>query len=237
MHFSHRSISLRFTAVALGGIAFFCVPSASAQTVEFRVLSWDGPIENLSYDSEGKSIPLSAAENGLSLPYRFQGGAALELYREEKIDEKIVRVPVARLPLPANLTKAILVLARSGDDKHSYAGMWMDDSFDARPVNCLKFFNLSHVPVALKIGTEDIQLAPQESSKLLPFDLKTRSLPLKVAVNSGAGWEVVSSERQTVREGLRILVLFHDGHTDSEGNRTLIDFVKLYDYVQPQPRR
>lgn len=223
--------------LTLAGTVVGVARAIAGPAIEFRALSWQGPIEDLRYDNEGKSVPLAAAENGLSRPYRFNGGATLELYREEKRDEKTVKVPVAAVPLPANLTKAILVLTPTDADKHTYAGMWIDDSLDARPVNHLRFLNLSQTPIALKLGAEDIQLAPQQSSKLLPFDLKARSLPLKVAAYSGANWEIVSSERQTVRDGLRILVLLHDGHTDTAGNRTLIDFVKLYDYVPPAPAR
>ena len=209
---------------------------ASAQTVEFRVLGWNGPISDLHYESEGKSLPLNAVENGLSQPYHFKGAATLDLYREEKHGDKTVRIPAATLPIPAGLKQAILVLAPANADKHTCEGIWLDDSMEARPVNCLSFFNLSHLPVAIKAGADDIHLAPQEKSRLLPFDLKAHSIPMKVAVNPGTGWEIVFSEPQSVHAGLRILILFRDGRADSFGNRTPVDFVKLYDYVPPSPQ-
>jgi len=217
---------MRFASLLLSA---FILGAGSVHALEFRVISWSGALTNLRYENAGRSVALLADEGVLSESYSLRTGGILELYREVGPDGHKTRETVAKLSPPERLEQAILVLAPLDAAGSGYTGLWIDDSPTARPVNHLAFRNLSSHAVALKVGGDEFNLAPQGGRQLV-FDPTKRSLPLKLAAQAGAGWTLVATQPQTVRQGYRILVLLRDGRINQEdGSFRPVDLVTIFD--------
>lgn len=216
-------------------LAVFCLLPLAAQALEFRVLSWSGTVGNLhlATGAGGKPIPLSAGEDALSPVYRTQGDAPLRLYRTPAEGEIAPETePIAVLPLPVGLERAILVLAPGSREGGGYAGLWLDDSEESRPDNSISLHNLSAMPVALSIGSEQVELAPR-GNHCHRFSDTERLVPIQAAVPRGERWERVINDAQPVRRGFRILVIMREGRRQPDGNIDVLDRVTLYDYRKP----
>lgn len=207
---------------------------APLRAFEFRVLSWHGEISGLRYQNGPRAAEIdSADERFFSHSYALaETPSVLELFRQIERDGEIVRQTVASIPVPAGLTQGILVLAPADAARNRYSGFWINDSPGARAANHIQIYNLSTRSVALGIDKENFSLAPRDHHQVA-FDAEARSIPLKLAVQAGAEWQLVSARRQAVRSGYRLLILLRDGRpAESEAGTSVpppVDIVTLYD--------
>ncbi len=216
-------------------IILFCaitVLASTSRALEFRLLSWADTIEGLKYANGQKPIEIVAWDCVLSPKYQLTGTGPLVLFREIKQDDKTVRVPVATLPPPAGFTHAILLLAATDASKQAYTAVWIDDSPEVRKAQTITYHNLSSYPVLIKLGTEEISLAPQAMGTRAT-DPALERLALKVAAQTEAGWEIVASTSQAIRPGLRTLVILRDGRIQGNGLKDRIDFLSFNDLPPP----
>ncbi|HEY9247723.1 MAG TPA: hypothetical protein VIO38_01250 [Rariglobus sp.] len=205
---------------------------SDSRALEFRLVSWDGDINDLNYATGGKVVPVAACESLLSPAYQWIGTGPLILFREVKQDGKTVRIPVATLTPPTELTHAILLLSATDASHSTYAGRWINDSLDARPLQTITYLNLSQYLIGIRLGEEEYTVAPQ-SSRTQATDTSVQRLLLKAAAKTPSGWEIIASTSQTVRAGRRTLVLLRDGRPQVNGHIDRIDFLIFNDRPQP----
>ncbi|MDF3058001.1 MAG: hypothetical protein K0R17_2216 [Rariglobus sp.] len=212
-------------------VILFCAIAILASTssaLEFRLLSWAGTIDDLKYANGQKPVEIVAWDSALSPKYQLTGAGPLVLFREIKQEEKTIRVPVATLPPPTGSTHAILLLSATDASNQAYTAVWIDDSPEVRKAQTITYYNLSSYPVLIKLGTEEISLAPQAMS-IRATDPAFERLALKVAAQTEAGWEIVASRSHAIRPGLRTLVILRDGRTQGNGLKDRIDFLSFND--------
>lgn len=227
------NIRISFTRL-LAPVLAVCLLPFAAQGLEFRVLSWSGTLSDLhlATGSGSRTIPLRAGEDVLSPVYRMQGERALTLFGSSTKGGPVGTQPMATLPLPAGLERAILVLAPNPGEGDAYVGLWLDDSPESRPENTITLHNLASMPVALRIGSEQVQLQPRESHGQ-GFTASERAVMIQAAIRRGERWERVISDPQPVKQGFRILVILRDGRRLADGSREALDRVTFYDYSRP----
>lgn len=218
-----RLLILLFSAIT--------VLAPSSRALEFRLLSWSGSLEDLKYSNGSRVVEIMAGDSSLSPKYQFTGTGPLVLFREIKQDDKIVRQPVASLSPPEGFTHAILVLTAADDAGTHYVARWINDSPEVRKAQTITYENLSSYSVAIKLGEEELTLAPLERLTR-PTNSSRMRLTLKVAAQKGGGWELVSSSSQPIRPGLRTLVILRDGRL-ANGVRSTIDYLSFNDLPPP----
>lgn len=205
------------------------------QALEFRVLSWSGPIDDLKYTNNGQVVDLVAWDSVLSPRYQHSSSSPLVLFREIQQEGKKHREAVATVSPPEGFTHAILMLAAADSAKTTYSVIWLNDSPNVRKAQTITYQNFSSYPVAIKLGKEAISLAPQEAVTR-PTDPAFDRLPLKIAAQTPTGWETVAGTSQPIRPGLRTLVILRDGRAKTEeGDTDLIDLLAFNDLPPPEP--
>ncbi|MFA6288700.1 MAG: hypothetical protein WC661_15055 [Opitutaceae bacterium] len=202
------------------------------RAVEFRLISWEGEIQGLQYADGKAKVAIDASEGALSSAYRFEGAGPLVLFREVKVDDKIVRIPVATLTIPSGLTQAIILLSYADATRTTYTGKWINDSVDVRPPQTVTYRNFSSYTVAIKMGTAEHVLPANEGLTLATGSTVERVL-FKAAAQTQSGWQVVASTVQPVRPGLRTLVIMRNGRPDYTGHKEIIDLLMFNDYPPP----
>jgi hypothetical protein len=223
----------RFAFVLFCAITLFSPCSA---TLEFRLISWAGTIEDLKYANGQKSVDVVAWDSVLSPKYQFTGAGPLVLFREIQLEDKTVREPVASLTPPAGFTHAILLLAPTDATKKTYTARWINDSPEVRQAQTITYENLSSYPVAIKLGEEKLTIAPQETLSR-PTNPAFRRLALQIAAQTEKGWELVVSQSQPIRPGLRTLVLLRDGRPGPDGIKERLDYLTFSDLPPPPSPR
>lgn len=215
-------------------IILFCLVAASATThlhaLEFRLLSWDGDIRDLKYGGGPKAVDVVATEGALSPKYTYNGSGPLVLFREVKQEDKTVRVPVASLTPPEGVTQAILVLAATDAAGTGYTARWINDSPEVRREQTITYENLSSHPVAIKLGKDELYIAPGAATTRATNPDVFR-LALKVAAQTPKGWEMVISSSQPVRPRLRTLVILRDGRENPYGPKEPVEYLAFNDLL------
>ncbi|MDF3057791.1 MAG: hypothetical protein K0R17_2006 [Rariglobus sp.] len=207
--------------------------SPAARALEFRLLSWAGTIEDLNYANGQKPVAVVAREGSLSPKYQFTGAGPLVLFREIQRDGKTVREPVASLTPPVGFTHAILMLAATDTAGTAYTARWINDSPEVRKSQTITYENLSSLPVAIKLGQEELALEP-DAKLTRPTNPDVYRLALKVAARTQNGWEMVISSSQPVRRGLRTLVIIRDGRENPYGPKEPVECLAFND-IPPLP--
>ena len=87
--------------------------AASASALQFRVLSWSGPIEGLGLRRDGTTLPVIAHERTLSPARELAGAGPVELVRERPGDGRPVIEVLAVVNPPAGMNRGILVDRKS----------------------------------------------------------------------------------------------------------------------------
>jgi len=202
------------------------------RALEFRLISWEGEITALKYLDGTKKIAINASEGALSPTYHFGSTSPLVLFREVVVDDKTVRTPVATLTAPSGVKQAIILLAYADATRTTYTGSWIDDSLEVRPAQTVTYWNFSSYPIAIKMGSMDREIPPNEGLTLATGPTVERVL-LKAAAQTKSGWQVFASTTQPVRPGLRTLVIMRNGRPDYTGHKEIIDLLKFDDYPPP----
>lgn len=202
-----------------------------AEGVQFRVLSWDGPIQGLKYDADRTPVEITAADDCFSPPYSIKKTAPLELYRDPQPGRE--RMPVAMVPAPdASFSRAILVLAATSDGR--YAGRWIDDSPETHPAGTLRIHNFTRLPLAFQSGARQWQQAPGEvhSIGIAP---SLRQTPLRIAGLINGKWDMLWGSLLPMRKNYRVHVFVRDIPPPGEPLSDPVYPLILYDYVAPAP--
>lgn len=207
------------------------VSTSLSAAVEFRTLGWDGPISGLHYSSAGREIALDVADTVLSPSYHLQGDGPLELYRVATVNNQPARIPVASLPVPPGVTRALLILHM--DKNGACSGRWLDDSPGVTPAGTMRVHNFSSHDLAINFGAETLPLA-RGAHVRESFPSDARFIPVRVAARLDDTWEYALGVSQPVRPRLRFVVLIRDARPTLEAPNARFDWVTFHE-IPPSP--
>lgn len=210
-------------------------PWASLQAVELRFLNWEGRDDALQFTSKGKTVDLSADENTLSPAYTFEDAGPLVLFKTMLIEGKTVRVPVATLAVPTDLTHAIVLLTATDQSLKTYEGLWVDDSPTSRPARTAQLINRSHYTLSFKMDTAELKLAPNGTHQFsFPATAEGRVV-VQASAHVDGKWEPIWGNPLPMRSGLRVLLLLRDGRPQPGSKTNLVDILSFYDRPPASP--
>ncbi len=208
--------------------------SATAGAFEFRALSWGGQIDGLFFEERGRRVEVRAGEADLSPRHPVSAREQLVLSRERSVDGRTVTVPVLTLPMPADMTRAILLLARSEANPDAVSGVWLNDSPGAFPNGSFVFHNLSRMPVAVRAeGTA--HMVPVRGSWSRSFGAQARFGAVSAAIQDGEDVRAILNHRLRVHPEYRVIFLFRDGRPSAANSAQVdapVEFLMLYDHVR-----
>lgn len=234
----HPSFPVK-TKLFLACLILAGVGAQPASALEFRVLSWSGSLEHLSFDQAKKPVALVAHERSLSPVYALPAGEKLRLYRDTQIEGKIVRTPVAELVPPENMVRAILLLAQDARGETPLAGTWIDDGDEAHPKGQIAFLNFATTPVSIKVDAT-VNVIPPRGTQLhrFPADASAVTVHFQAAVEKEGRAEFIANCGLRVHPDYKILVLFRNGRADPSSLSpdyiaTPVEFLTFYDYIAP----
>ena len=219
-------------------LLLLCGPGAQKVfALEFRVLSWSGSLEHLSFDQAKKPVSLVVHERSLSPVYTLPSGEKLRLYRDTQVEGKTVRLPVAELAPPENIARAILLLAQDGRGESPLVGTWIDDGDEAHPKGQIAFLNFATLPVSIKVDAT-VNVIPQRGTQLHRFPVDAAVVKLQAAVEKDGRAEFIANCGLRVHPDYKILVLFRNGRADPSSLSpdyiaTPVEFLTFYDYIAP----
>lgn len=226
------SVPLCRFAALLGLVSLLLSP---LRALDFRVISWHGQLDGLFLVEGARRIPLQGAEQDLSPRQRITARKELVLYREARIEGRLVPVPVATLPVPADHTRALLVVAQDPANPNRVAGFWLDDSPNTFPAGSFVFHNLSKLPVALKAEDSVHRLGARESwSRGFPTDARFASV--SAAATEGDAARIILDHRLKVHPDYRVIFIFRDGRASMANSKEIdapVEYVMIYDHEIP----
>ncbi len=230
----------------------------AAHALQFRLLGWSSDDIDLLF-GEKKPIELSVSVSGFSPVYEFKGDGPLVLYKEVLNDKGLpVRQTACTVTIPKGMEKGILILV-PGDSSRAasrkvvarrhegpatpdapliYDYILLDDSEAARPSGTIEFHNFSSLPIALKVETHQVVLAPKEKAQV-PLQPGVKRLAFRAAAQLGGKWKVFLTNPLTTRGPDRMMVVLRDGPPSSQSDATgepNIRMISLYDWpARPAP--
>lgn len=212
------------------GLLLFALTSA-AQSLEFRVISWQGSIEGVHYVSGGQPVRLIAHEQTLSARHRVSGMEALELFREVVVDGQPRQAQVASIPLPQGMRRAILVLAPGPGGR--LQGAWLNDNRAETGRGNFVFHNLATYPVALRVG-DTTQVVRPQNRWVQPFARDARAAQVMAAVMDGDTPRHILNSSMRVHPEYRIIAIFRNGRplAPNMAADAPVEFVLIYDQDQ-----
>ena len=160
MKFKAFIFSLLFGASAL----LAADPASAMLDIRFRVLGWDLDVADIFYETGGKVRPLLVPSGVRSAFYKYNGPSTLVFFRLKK-DEKgnDVRVPAASLDLAPCGKWPLILFTKSGNKQPpEYTLRAIPDDLDSFPASTYEFFNMTRVPVTVKLGADTFTLGAQE---------------------------------------------------------------------------
>lgn len=215
-------------------MALVTMPLASA-SLTFRILSWDGEIDDLHYDEGRESISLAIYEDRLSRRYQHSDSGPLTLYRTLPGEQGPVKQNALSMDIPPGLSQAILLVTR--DRQSRIHGTWLNDSFDYTPQGSMRFHNLSRYPVALDLGSTSPIMLPQGSTHLHSIKQDTRSVPLMAATAEVDGeWKLFSTLPVPVNSNRRTLVIIRNATTSDTREVSPVEMRLFHDQLRPTTR-
>ncbi len=197
---------------------------ASAQTAPpppppvFRLFTLV-PAERLLMDGpKGRPVVVSVGSNRFSPEYVAPTDGRLTFYRlvpAAEPDQPAVRVIVCETKVstvPGAESLVVFLPLTGAPDPAAPPGPVRAEvlSIDAKahPAGHVRAFNLASRPVAMKLGEQLFQLAPN-GAKLLPFPGENQPW-LSVALFGDDGWKRVIGSPSHLREGYRLTLFFAD---------------------------
>lgn len=222
---------MRYKFFLLVSIHFIVLPLLQAETLTFRLISWEGPIGDLHYMEKQKVIPLQIEEGRLSRSMTYSGSSPLTLFRIVETEEGPQHQPALTMDLP-NTKQAILLVSKQPDG--SLKGIWIDDSFDYIPLGSIRFHNFSSRPVAIDLkGKDPVMLSPQESYLHLMQE-NSRTVPILAATTEVDGqWKLFHTVPIPMRSHLRCLVIARNSRTRDARDVAPVELQIIYDQLVP----
>jgi hypothetical protein len=141
-------------------LLFFTLLSAvaSAQTEsptsKLTILSIDGRIMDLKYESVGAIETVYAFKNQRSEPFEYRGPQTVVFFRElSQTDENgnPLRLEVATCQLPTSGGQYLLIISKLEGEKEAYRAFPIEDNWDTFSAGTYRFLNLAPFTIALKL--------------------------------------------------------------------------------------
>jgi hypothetical protein len=153
----------------------------------FRGLSWESVITDLNIADGAKVVPMTLLPNGRSGFYEYQGTDPMLFFREiTGTDGKMVAEVAGSISLSQFKQRTLLIFFNKPGDPKQYSVAAVDDSDAAIPPGCYCFMNLSKLPLQVKCGASQGNVAANGSLTLRgnPADGSGMTLMQVNAVNS-----------------------------------------------------
>lgn len=145
-------VVLRFV---LWGVAQAQVQEPPERRVSFRIMSWNGSIENLYYmEKPDKEAPVSVSSFSRSKYYRFTSSGPLVFFTKTVDAEgNPVRVPQVSVPLNHLEERSLVMLFK--DNEGGYRAVVLRDDLSDFKGGHYNFVNLTTSAVAVRCGTKE----------------------------------------------------------------------------------
>lgn len=191
---------------------------ASAQTegeedlvrVRFSTVSWDNTIRDLLYFSEGAPNPIIVANGAPGKKYAYRGPRDLVFYTESVGPEgEPVFTPRASVSITPGEPDLLLIFLERPDSA-DFKVLPVPDKGKEFRAGCFHFQNLTVERVALRVGEQDLLLAPGEGQTVqTPVD-RPQNVDVQIAAPSeNKEWRLVYQSRWGPPGNRRIWVFLH----------------------------
>jgi len=221
---------LSFASLSQSGAA---VPEGRVRT-DLSFLAWDNSTRKaeLHFESSGESIEPRLDFRQRSQPYPYDGSPSLTLYRYGT-DERGNRVPIpaARVQLPANVAKT-LILVRSDAAGEKVNAFAFPDGADF-PWGSIKFINFSELPLAIRVG-DDVLPLPYRESKIVEAESESLKATVQMATpdSENGGYKRVYSANWGVYPNCRHLAFIVP--SDTRNRNDLVDVRVVSEWQQTE---
>lgn len=219
------------------GLTFTVAHAAEPSALQFRVLSWEGAVQDLKFQNGKDEVAVFAQEYSLSPTYsKTDVAKPLVLYRTRIVEEKKVRETIATVPPPpAGVTRALLLLAKlpaANEAGDTITGRWLEDVPEAGTV---RFHNLSSHQLAVNVA--DLQwIQATGETHVLPITNGVLRMQVKVASEIDGAWKLVGNISKPVRSYLHVIVLMREGRPRIDFPTDPIELLAFYDEPPPPPK-
>lgn len=173
-------------------------PEEIRVNIDFSIMSWDKPIDNLYYQSNGQIQHIPFVPNiGRSTVFTYKGAPLISFYVEDGVNENgsVRYKQIAELSVSPTAKKLLLLFIPKGDS--TYQVISYPDSMEDFPVGSYKFVNLTSTQLAVNVGNNKLVIPPRGVEALSPKQLEDQNnVDIKLAKsNDEGGWEMAHSSR------------------------------------------
>jgi hypothetical protein len=119
--------------------------------VELKAVAFGRGITDLGFIQQGKKTPLYVPSFGLSLPRTYHGPQEFEFLQTQTIEGVKKEVPVAKVTLPLDLPRALLVFIPMAKEPGKFGTLVVPYSETDAPANTARFMNYTGrtVPISM----------------------------------------------------------------------------------------
>ena len=156
-------------------------------------------------DNNKNREAIEVSPRSFSEAFTYYGEGPLVLYKEAKSDKGMVRKVVATVPLPPAQKGVLYILTYTAE---GFQFLPIPYSSDGVPAKHVKVINLCPEPLAIKVAGSPA-LVPARGESILDGSEATLVLPIKVARQVGAEWQVlIETAVPGIKNEERLLYLF-----------------------------
>ncbi len=219
------------------GLTFTVAHAAEPSALQFRVLSWEGTLQDLKFQNGKDEVAVLAQEYSLSPIYqKIDIAKPLVLFRTRIVEDKKIREVIATVPPPpAGVTRALLLLAKlpvPNETGETLTGRWLEDVPEAGTV---RFHNLSSQQLGVNVADLQWVQAPGETH-MIPITNGVLRMQVKVASEIDGAWKLVGNISKPVRAHLHVVVLMREGRPRIDFPSDPIELLAFYDEPPPLPK-
>ncbi|MFH1498302.1 MAG: hypothetical protein ABII82_10800 [Verrucomicrobiota bacterium] len=206
---------LGLLALPLGG-PLFSAPPAAAPEARLRFLILDETSDAYSLQTGGTRRQLNATPYVISRPVAAKPGERLEVFRQsvDPVTGKPRQVRVASVSPPAGLTAGLVVLTPRPPpvDDPAAPPVYGVDFFDSDPgtfpPGSIRILNLGRAAMGAQFGATQVVTPPGESRVVQPTTDERNRVFSKIAVQTAAGWNLLSNRVTILRPDERLTGVF-----------------------------
>lgn len=250
MTFKNISLGLLIAALAL-------TQAGKTFAVDFRLIAWETPDNNLEYTTLKAAVPIRVSTDEFTNYITAKGDEPFVLFKRVEHEGKVVNQTACTITFPPELKQGVVLLL-PGDQSRAisrkvlpsklgfgtpaapliYNYVWLDDSLDAHPSGTIMFRNFSSLPIAIQIAGRQLTIAPKDSS-IVPLAKGVRRMPFQAAAQVGGQWRMFASNPLSTDGPDRMLIILRDGpdipSTAGSKNEPNIRIVSLFDWARTPP--